>query len=42
MSALTAFLAGFVAFPVCVTVLGWLVVRHDRRVMRGMGGERAE
>lgn len=37
-----AFLAGFVTFPVVVSVVGLIVWRHDRRVMRGMGGERAE
>ena len=33
------FLAGFVAFPVMATGLCWLVVRHDRKVMRGMRRE---
>lgn len=34
-----AFLAGFVAFPVVVSVVGLIVWRHDRRLMRGMRRE---
>ena len=34
-----AFLAGFVAFPVCVSVVGLVLWRHDRKVMRGMRRE---
>lgn len=33
MSALEAFVAGFVAFPLCATVLGLAVWRYDRRKM---------
>lgn len=35
-----AFLAGFIAFPVVASVVGVLVWRHDRKVMRGHGAER--